>query len=161
MLYLIDGYNVTKSDPATRDLSLEAQRTALTRRLAARGGSLLGPGPIVIVFDGQGGPGYGDERIGGVTASYAMTEKADDEIVRRAQSATGQVTVVTNDGGIRRRVRGDLGERAKVLPSECCFEGTRAAAPKRDRGRITRDAGLPEGHNTITEEMKRLFGVDE
>lgn len=161
MLYLVDGYNVTKSDPATRDLPLEQQRTALVRRLAASGSSLLGSGEIVVVFDGQAGTGYGDERLGSVIVSFALSEKADDEIVRRATRACGQVTVVSNDRGIKSRVRGDLGDRVKVIPSSSCFEGTRATASRTRGERIERDTGLPDGHNKITEEMKQLFGVDD
>lgn len=161
MLYLVDGYNVTKSDPATCGLSLEEQRAALVRRLAASGGSLLGSGEIVVVFDGQHGTGYGDERFGSVSVSFALSEKADDEIVRRATCARGQVTVVSNDRGIRDRVRGDLGDRVKVVPSSSCFEGTRATTSRTRGGRIERDIGLPDGHNTITEEMKHLFGLDD
>ena len=41
---LIDGYNVTKGDPATRECSLEEQRTSLMRRLRARRDTLLGAG---------------------------------------------------------------------------------------------------------------------
>ena len=53
MLFLVDGYNVTKGDPATCSLSLEAQRDELVARLRSRGEQLLGRGSIVVVFDGE------------------------------------------------------------------------------------------------------------
>ena len=52
MRYLVDGYNITRRDPATASLPLCEQREALLVRLATRGADLLGVGPIVIVFDG-------------------------------------------------------------------------------------------------------------
>jgi len=45
MLFLVDGYNVTMADPATRDLGKEAMRDALAARLATRGASLSAPAP--------------------------------------------------------------------------------------------------------------------
>ena len=42
MLYLVDGYNVTRRDPATSELSLLGQRDALVARLRVRGRDLLG-----------------------------------------------------------------------------------------------------------------------
>ena len=84
MLFLIDGYNVTRSDPATRMLSLEEQRDALARRLATRGASLLGAGRIVIVFDGVDGVGIA-ERVGPVEVRYSRGgQSADDAIVAAA-----------------------------------------------------------------------------
>ena len=52
---LVDGYNVTKADPATREGTLEDQRTALVGRLRARRASLLDSGDATVVFDGQQG----------------------------------------------------------------------------------------------------------
>ena len=49
MRYLIDGYNVTKRDPATRDLSLEEQRDTLERRLRVAARDVLGAGSYTIV----------------------------------------------------------------------------------------------------------------
>jgi len=49
MRFLVDGYNVTLSDPATKDLTLEEQREALVARLAARRRDLLGDGEVTVV----------------------------------------------------------------------------------------------------------------
>ena len=50
MRFLIDGYNVTMADDATRRLERDPQRLALIRRLAARGHELLGSGPITLLI---------------------------------------------------------------------------------------------------------------
>lgn len=161
MLYLVDGYNVTMSDSGTCDLPIEAQRAALVARLQRHGAALLRPpGPIVVVFDGRGGIGGKRERAGAVAVSYALSETADDEIVRRAGAAGGAVTVVTSDSGLRRRVRGDLGGRAKVLPASALFEsalGTGDGAQSATARHAAGESGLPEDHERITDEMTRIF----
>lgn len=152
MRFLVDGYNVTKRDPSTRSLSLAEQRVALLRRLAVRGGDLLGTGEIVVVFDGVPGGGA-DERQGSVCVRYTHGEAADELIVRLACSG---VTVVTSDGELARRV--ETGG-ASVLGSECCFE---ARKPTRRGGRYPAgSAGLPKGANEITRELKKLWLDDE
>ena len=88
MLYLVDGYNVTHRDSATSALSLLGQRDALVARLRVRGRDLLGSGRIVVVFDGEGGPGLSTGGGVPVEIVYAHTRSADDEIVRIASSAT-------------------------------------------------------------------------
>ena len=65
MRFLVDGYNVTKQDPATAELGLAEQREALVARLAVRGRDLLGTGEIVVVFDGVHG-GSAEARRGPV-----------------------------------------------------------------------------------------------
>ncbi|TLM82477.1 MAG: NYN domain-containing protein [Actinobacteria bacterium] len=161
MLYLVDGYNVTKGDPATAGLPLEAQRNELVSRLCASAGTLLGPGQVVVVFDALGGTGGGDERAGAVRVTYALNCKADDEIVALATRHRGAVTVVTDDGGIARRTRGDLGARVKVVPSSVCFAEAVARAVKARAPQITRDVGLPSDANDITEWYKKQLDEGE
>jgi hypothetical protein len=157
MLFLIDGYNVTRSDPATRMLSLEEQRAALARRLATRGASLLGPGRIVIVFDGADGVGIA-ERVGPVEVRYSRGgQSADDAIVAAARATTEGIVLVTSDNGLADRVRDHLGKSVAVRPREACFEDARPAHGPRRGGRVARDAGLPKGANRITEELKGIW----
>lgn len=148
MRYLVDGYNVTKSDPATASLSLADQREALVARLAVRGIDLLGRGELVVVFDGVSGMG-GNERRGPVEVRYARDVSADELLVRGAEAG---VTVVSSDAEVARRAK-DAG--AAVLGAEACFEGRR---PKRRRRRSPGgDAGLPPGAHAITRELKDLW----
>jgi predicted RNA-binding protein with PIN domain len=148
MRYLVDGYNVTRRDPATSRLSLEEQREALAARLAVRGADLLGRGAIVVVFDGRSGGGA-DSRRGSVEVRYSRDESADDLIARLA--ARGDV-VVTSDGGLADRV---TGVGARVVPAETCLEGRR---PRPRGGRFAAaSAGLPPGANEITRELKELW----
>ncbi|MDO8847437.1 MAG: NYN domain-containing protein [Coriobacteriia bacterium] len=153
MRYVVDGYNVTKRDPATARLSLEGQREALVARLAARGQGLLGSGPIVVVFDGVPDAGVGTFRRGSVEVRFSRLETADDLIVRLAEG--DGVTVVTSDTGLGIRV-GAFG--ARVLGSDVCFEG-RAGKPS-PRYRAS-SAGLPPGANKVTEELKKLWLDDK
>jgi predicted RNA-binding protein with PIN domain len=157
MLFLIDGYNVTRSDPATRALSLEGQRDALARRLAARAGTLLGPGRVVIVFDGVDGAGLA-ERVGQIEVRYSRGgQTADDAIVHAARGTAEAIVLVTSDNGLADRVRAHLGATVTVRPREVCFEDARPSAGRRPAGRVARDEGLPKGANRITEELKGIW----
>jgi len=161
MLYLVDGYNVTKADPATRDLSLQDQRESLVRRMGARAGVLLGSGRVVIVFDGGGV--HGLARAGGtVEVAFSRAgEKADDVIVRRAAAEVGGVTLVTDDLEIEQRARTHRGGRVtRRMTRSSVFEG----ASMRARGSTRRGArsgmGVPPGGNAITKELKDLWLTD-
>ncbi|MDY0340839.1 MAG: NYN domain-containing protein [Coriobacteriia bacterium] len=154
MQYLIDGYNVTHSDPATRSCTLEEQREALVARLAARGADLLGRGPITVVFDGVAG-GMTEAGRGQVVVRYAhRPETADDLIVRLV--ASGETTVVTDDNGLAARARV---RSAVIVPSASCFEqaSTRKVTGRRYRAA---SAGLPPGAAQITAELKKLWLED-
>jgi predicted RNA-binding protein with PIN domain len=122
MRYLIDGYNVTMADDATRRLDRDAQRLALVRRLSARGRELLGPGPVTIVFDG--GVLREDELHGNVAVRFSGDEIADDVIVRLAIAADGDVVVVTSDRELRSRVREHAGRSVDVRPVSTVFDAT-------------------------------------
>ena len=162
MLYLVDGYNVTKADPATRGSSLEEQRLALVRRLGARSGVLLGVGRVVVVFDGDGT--HANSRSGGTpeVVFSRSGEKADDVIVRLAAAESGAVTVVTDDAEIEQRVRVHrAGLPTRRLPRSAAFDAARGSA--RNRGGRAGLAGLgtPPGGNAITRELKDLWLTDD
>ncbi|MBN2847281.1 MAG: NYN domain-containing protein [Coriobacteriia bacterium] len=155
MQYLIDGYNVTRSDPATRSCALDAQRDALVARLAARGADLLGRGKITVVFDGVAG-GPADAGQGQIRVRYAhRPETADDLIVRLVTA--GDTVVVTDDGGLARRARA---RGATTLPSAVCYEGSTMRKVTGRRYRASA-AGLPPGAHSITAELKELWLGDE
>jgi hypothetical protein len=145
--FLIDGYNVTMCDPATRELAAGDQRVALARRLGARGRELLGAGAITIVWDGRS-DGHGG-MSGPVTERYSGDVTADEMIV--ALVAPGD-TVVTSDREIADHVSA---RGAQVRAADVVFE----AAPGSRRKRRPRapDAGLPRGANAITRELKDLW----
>lgn len=158
MRHLIDGYNVTMADDATRRLDRDAQRLALVRRLAARGRDLLGPGRITVVFDG--GVLRADEAHGPVEVRFSGDESADDVIVRLATSERDSVTVVTSDRELGARVREHAGRSIVIVGSSALFEeakpAKRPARPRRHpRG------GLPAGHETITRELADLWLNEE
>lgn len=155
MRFLVDGYNVTKRDPATSGLSLADMRETLSARLAVRGADLLGRGEITIVFDGRPGGGA-DERRGPVEVRFSRDESADDVIARLAEASRGGVTVVTSDRGLASRVGG---RGVEVLDASACFEGR---TMRRTAGRYPASrAGLPPGANKVTEELKKLWLNDE
>ncbi len=159
MLYLVDGYNVTRCDPATADLSLLEQRDALERRLRVRGRDLLGSGRIVIVFDGEGGPGLSAGGAVPVELVYAHQRSADDEIVRIAANTGDAVVVISNDRELLERVQSHAGGRCEGRDTACCFEaaGRGAARKTTSRGSVAREGGLPRGANAITRELKDLW----
>lgn len=153
MRFLVDGYNVTKRDPATASLPLEAQREALVARLAVRGADLLGAGPVTVVFDGIAG-GVSTRGRGVVEVRFSRGESADDVIARLAVG--GDVTVVTSDTALTWRVSA---EGARVLPADTCFEARR---PKRRKAPPPGgSSGLPRGADAITRELKDLWLDDE
>src|SRR5665648_69232 len=147
MRFLIDGYNVTMCDPATRDLGAGEQRCALARRLGARGRELLGGGAIVIVWDGRS-DGHG-ATSGPVAERYSGDVTADEMIAALVKAGD---TVVTSD----REVAQAAAEKgASVRAADVVFEGAMGHRPKRRRRAA--DAGLPPGANQITRELKDLW----
>jgi predicted RNA-binding protein with PIN domain len=157
MIYLIDGYNITKSDPATAGLTLEQQRDALLARLRSRGRDLLGAGRIVVVFDGPEEIGHpAVSAHSPLTVVFSRGESADDVIVRRATAATERVVLVSTDRELANRVRAHAPRGSDVRERETLFE---AAARRRPatRSRRQADPDVPDGANGITEELKKLW----
>jgi predicted RNA-binding protein with PIN domain len=161
MLFIVDGYNVTRRDSATSALSLEEQRDALTARLRVRGRDLLGEGRIVVVFDGEGGPGLSTGGGVPVEIVYAHARSADDEIVRIASRAKDGMVVVSSDRDLGRRASERATVKVEVRESSTCFEAARGKKRAQSRGSIARDAGLPCGANAITRELKDLWLSEE
>jgi predicted RNA-binding protein with PIN domain len=151
MLFLVDGYNVTRADDATRRLLPDDQRLALMRRLAARGRGLLGPGTIIVVWDK--GLRAGEESLPGVEAVFSLDETADDVIVRMAEAAERPVTIVTADRELKSRVREHKGRSTATLPTSTLFEGAPQTKARRRRTAGGSSSGLPEGHAEITREL--------
>lgn len=163
MLFLVDGYNVTKADPATRELSLASQRDALIARLRARGRDLLGPGSIVIFFDGDVGQASQQSDTYPVTVEFSRGQSADDAIVGVAtRSPREQVCLVTSDRGLADRVRAHLGSRLNVRERQVLFEAARRrSGRRRSGGDVVAEAGAPPGANRITEEMKKIWLAED
>jgi predicted RNA-binding protein with PIN domain len=153
MLFLIDGYNVTRADDATRRMLPDDMRLALMRRLAARGRGLLGPGRIVVVWDK--GMNAGEEDTGGVEAVFSRDEIADDVIVRMAERETGPVTIVTADRELKSRVRERKGRATAILPVSTLFESAEQTQAKRRPTHNAAYGGLPKGHAEITAELEK------
>lgn len=163
MLYLVDGYNVTKRDPATSGLTLRDQRDALEARLRVRGRDLLGAGRIVVVFDGEGGPGLSTGGSVPVELVYAHSGSADDRIVAIAAKSTDSVTIVSADRDLCERAMAQAGTRAQLRDPSSCFEaaGRGGARKNKARGSIARESGIPSGGNSITRELKDLWLTGE
>lgn len=155
MLFLVDGYNVTRADDATRHLLPNDQRLALMRRLAARGRGLLGSGRIVVVWDK--GHRAGDESIGGVEAVFSSDETADDVIVRMAEAEPGPVVLVTADRELKSRVRERRGRSTEALPCSTLFESAEPTKAKRRAPQREAHGGLPAGHDAITKELTDMW----
>jgi len=161
MLFIVDGYNVTRRDPATSALSLQDQREALVARLRVRGSDLLGNGRVVVVFDGEGGPGLSTGGGVPVEIVYAHKTSADDEIVRIAAKSKSAVVVVSSDRDLGRRASERATVQVEVREASTCFEAARGKPRPKSRGSVARDAGLPRGANAITRELKDLWLTDE
>ncbi|MDO8987873.1 MAG: NYN domain-containing protein [Coriobacteriia bacterium] len=162
MLCLVDGYNVTKGDPSTRDSSLQDQREMLLTRLRARGRELLGQKDIIVVFDGVGGMGISRAGSAPVDVRFSRDRPADDLIVEIAAASKHKVLLVTSDRELVARVRIHCAHAVQQLGREVLFE---ASAPVRARRSSTRyparTVGMPEGHNKVTEELKGIWLTDD
>jgi len=161
MLFLVDGYNVTHRDPATSSLSLLEQREALVARLRVRGRDLLGTGRIVVVFDGEAGPGLSTGGGVPVEIVYAHKRSADDEIVRIAAGSKSAVVVVSSDRDVGKRSSERATVKVEVREASTCFEAARGKTRRTSRGGVARDAGLPRGANAITRELKDLWLTED
>jgi rRNA-processing protein FCF1 len=155
MLFLVDGYNVTRADDATRRLLPDDQRLALMRRLAARGRGLLGTGRIVVVWDK--GFNAGDESLTGVEAVFSLGDIADDVIVRMAEAESGPVTIVTADRELKARVHERKGRSTATLPVSTLFEDAQLTKAKRRPSKQHAHGGLPAGHADITKELESVW----
>jgi predicted RNA-binding protein with PIN domain len=153
MRFLVDGYNVTMADDATRRLPKAEQRDALVRRIATRGRELLGNGEVTIVFDGDVDVAARESHRA-VDVRFAKGETADDVIVRLAAAEPGKVLLVSSDRLLRDRVLSVAAGRAEFVGASHLFEERR---PSRKRKGVPRDAGLPRGANKVTEELKKLW----
>lgn len=159
MRFLVDGYNVTMADDATRRLPPEEQRLALVRRLGVRGRDLLGPGQITVVFDK--GHLADDPCVYGVETLFSGDVTADDVIVELAEHEFGDVTVVTSDRELRHRVREHRGRSTDFLPSSALWEAAQPTHAKRRPTRQHPHGGLPAGHEKITRELEETWLKDD
>ena len=107
VVWLVDGHNVLLNVPDMERAHARdalAARTALAERCERFG--MRRRIRVVVVFDGCAGVSGGECRRTNLEVVYAAGEgKADARIVSRAERAMRagkQVTVVTDDGGIRR-----------------------------------------------------------
>lgn len=158
MLYLVDGYNITKADPATRSLSLEAQRDALVARLRARGRELLGDGRIVVVFDGAGGAGSSITQGVPVEIRFSRDETADDLLARLAAGAGSRVVLVSSDRELSGRVAVHAARGMETRGRETLFDAAGRGRARRGGSRYPASTvGLPRGANKVTEELKALW----
>jgi predicted RNA-binding protein with PIN domain len=159
MLFLVDGYNVTRSDPATASLELEEQRDQLVARLRARAPRLLGPGRITVVFDGAENMGVVRTGSFPVEVCFSRDEEADDLIVRLAAGARDKVCLVSSDGALADRVRAVASHGTEVRGRETVFEA--AGKGRGRRGGATRhesdSLGVPPGGKRITRELEKLW----
>lgn len=163
MLYYVDGYNVTRQDPATRALSLERQRKALEHRMAAHAPELLGKGNSYhIVWDGAGGAGL--TWTAAPNTEYTDLPTADDAIVEHVRASNVCVGVVTSDRNLIDRCVSAGARRHHILPSRVLFEVSvphdraTANAPAQE---AQREYGIPDDAEAINHELRELWGIED
>lgn len=157
MHYLIDGYNVTRRDPSTKDLPLEDQRAELEKRLRIGKAMLPGKATYSIVWDAAGGAGivHPTDR-----SEYTRMPTADDAIVEKVRRATERIGVVTSDNELAGRCRSAALHGVDVLPAERLFAD--AKPPKRSKNTpMRRDIGIPANAHEINRELKEIWGIDD
>ncbi|MBW3658775.1 MAG: NYN domain-containing protein [Actinobacteria bacterium] len=103
-LVLVDGYNVTLSRKP--QLSLEEQREWLIRVLAGLASRRRVRPQVVFDGRGDGGGGRPGDAARGVSVVFSPSGvTADDEIALAVEATDEPVVVVTDDRGLRDRVR--------------------------------------------------------
>ena len=156
MRTIIDGYNVTKSDPATSQLSLENQRSLLLLRLRSHAAELGCPGTACVVFDGESGT-HPTPSIGPLRVLFSQDEPADDLIVELARTSNDEITLVSSDRELCERVKVVSLEPVTIRGASELFQSAVAKGRKRKREGVSRDAGLPPGARKITKELEDLW----
>jgi hypothetical protein len=160
--YLIDGYNITKSDLATKDLPLEKQREILESRLRTQSKTLLGASSsYTLVWDGSGGVGVVHDK--GPNIAFAHTQSADDYIVEMVKKTGSHVGLITNDANLIARCKEAVGRSTlTVLPSSRLFEAStgRKIINQDKSDQMSRNIGLPSGADDITAFYKSELGID-
>lgn len=159
MHYVIDGYNVTKRDPVTNGLSLEAQRDALERRLRITATDMLGKATYLIVWDAAGGEGV--VRPTDPHEEYTRLPTADDAIVEKVRRAQTRIGVVTSDRKLADRCRSVASHGVDILPAERLFAAATSKAKSHRKAPLPRDIGIPANANEINRELKELWGIDD
>lgn len=146
--YLLDAYNFLYSLDEIPPGSLEAKREAIIRLLRDR--QPQGRNALTLVFDSREGTG---QRISTPDFEIVFTagETADDWISKavRKSAHPASLTVVTNDQGLRRQVRGT---GAKWISCDDFFEGFRHSVenPKPEKATDASD-----DLSKITESLKK------
>ena len=164
MRWIIDGYNVVRSDPALRAqeaISLEAGRRGLLRLVASLARSSRDD--FTVVFDGAR---RAETRAGTGRVSVVFSrapETADQVVIRLAERFRNGAVVVTSD-----RTVADAARRAgcSVIGSATFAERVRAGAPPRGGVAGTRraedsasvDAGAGEKDDDVDEGPARKGG---
>lgn len=108
MDYIIDGYNLMKTEPELAMLQragLELAREALIKRVNSAAG-LKAAGQITIVFDGHqnGNATESSQRYGRIIVIYSKLGETADEVIKRMvrQSDTPEnIKVITRDWEIK------------------------------------------------------------
>lgn len=156
MHLVVDGFNVTMADAATRRLSRDEQVAALVRRIATRDAARLGASRVTVVFDGDRPEGVSGRRV---ELRFARGETADDVIVSIAAASEEPLLVVTSDRELRERVLDAASAPVEFRGCSSMFEAAvarRSSRAKRERMPGS-SVGLPEGANRITEELKKIW----
>jgi hypothetical protein len=160
--YLIDGYNITKSDPATKTFPLEQQREILESRLRTQSKTLLGASSsYTLVWDGSGGVGVVHDKD--PNTAFARTQSADDYIVQMVKKDGLHIGLITNDANLIARGKEAIGRGTlTVLPSSRLFEAiTARKKTNQDKSdQMSRNIGLPSGADDITAFYKSELGID-
>ena len=151
MHYLIDGYNVLFSLESSSDLQL--QRTELTEFLTKKFSRLKLSG--FIIFDGSHKRDEESGRNYGSPLEIVFSPKgqtADCYIVEHVEFAKNskEITVITNDSGLKRRVRA-LGAQVKQTAPFIRFLEKKTHMKKEEKGSLEESP----------RELKRLLKIFE
>ncbi|WP_180326520.1 NYN domain-containing protein [Raoultibacter phocaeensis] len=162
MHYLIDGYNVTRRDPATKNLLLEEQRLELESRLRIKSSVLLGKATYTIIWDASGGIGtVNPTGAAHRDSEYTRLPTADDAIVAKVRRATERIGIVTSDNELANRCRSAAPHGVDILPAERLFADAKPKKARDKKAPLPRDVGIPPNANEINRELKKIWGIED
>ncbi len=148
--FLIDGYNVIYAWPDIPLGAWQIKREFLLRFLKTQ--QPQGNNAVTVIFDSREGTGI-RSKDGALTVVFTAGESADDWIASKVREAPNPraLVVVSNDKGIRDRVRGT---GARFLSAD---EFLKTASRSRSRKGTAKYTAPPIGADKITEELKNKW----
>lgn len=160
--FLVDGYNVIHQIPQLDHGKLESQRLGLVKYIehGCPQGSIKNK--VTIVFDGQGGGGFGSAPLSSlIEVVFSVGESADEKIKRIVDQSKNarNIVVVSDDRDIQIAVRKSGAQVVSVgeFLSRCRNKPDAKKAARDKPGTASKKTITHTDEFKITSEMSKLW----